>query len=191
MLVRFTLDFKQIYKALDELLPESLSKFKKDDRAIAEILIIRAFIMTTLTNSLIEKKVAKQVLDMFHDIVFSAIEDSDLEIDKNGLPELLHDRYGEYYQLLDDFLGSKTDEGESKGGDRLSDSSFMFGAKIGAHIIGNKEDGTSINLGKDGRSELYCLDARIAVHCWAYFMSLYKAESEVFAGLKDQIMAGK
>lgn len=182
MLVRFTLDFEQIYKILDELLPDSLSKFKKEDRAVTEILIMRAFIMTALTNSLIEKKIAKQVLDTFHDIIFSSIEDSDLKIGTKGFPQLLNDRYGEYYQFLGEFLGSKADNNEGKNEDKDSDSSFMFGTKIAAHIINIKEDGIS---------ELCRIDIRLTTNCYIHFMSLYKAELEVFAGLKDRIIAGK
>jgi len=169
MLVKFSMDFKQIYEILNESLPDTFRNLRKDDRAVIEVMISRAFIMTKLTNSLIDKEIGKQVLDDFHQMIFSAIENSDLKIEVNKFPQLLNDRYGEYYKSLDKLENDK---------DRDGSASYMFGVKIAAHILGIKEN----------TREFFSIHPKIAMDCYIDFISLYNAERKVFLRIKDQII---
>jgi len=171
MLVRFVCDFKQIYKILDELLPDAHKDLRKNDRVVVEILLIRLFVVTKLTNLLIDKKVAEKILDDLHSMIFSAIETSDLKIDLKQLPLLLNDRYEEYYRALGNIEKDK---------DKNGSSSFILGTVIAAHI-----------LDMDTKSkEFHSIDPKLAMDCYIDFISLYTAEEKVFSKIKRQIRIG-
>ena len=170
MLVRFAMDFEQIYKILNELLPDASKDLRKDDRAVTEVLTMRAFIMTKLTNSLIDKEIGSQILDDFHQMIFTAVENSDLKIKVKEFPKLLNDRYNEYYKLLDELESNKDQDGSS---------SFILGSRIATHILGIQEN----------TKEFFTIDLKIATDCYIDFISLYDAEAKVFLKIKGQIVA--